>query len=733
MLVENQILPKEISILYDDLIDSSYQKISSKEKKIIYQSLVIAYNSHDGQKRKSGEPYVHHPIEVAKIVAKDIGLDYISIASALLHDVVEDTDITLNDLNQSVGEEISKIVDGLTKISTLKKNEDYSVQAENYRKMLLTLHNDIRVILIKIADRLHNMRTIEFLSKAKQDQMASESIYIYAPLAHRVGLYNIKNELEDISLKILDKQKYNQIKNKIDKEFVDQEKYVESFQNFISKNLDDQKIKYSILGRNKSIYSIHNKIQNKNISFDEVYDRFAIRIIYKSLPKNEKFVAWKIYSIITDHFTPNPTRLRDWITLPKTNGYEALHLTVVGPKNKWIEIQIRSERMNEIAEKGYAAHFGYKHKESKKSEVDLWLNKLQDVLNHDNEHAIDFVEDFKLSFYSKEIYVFTPNGDLKSLKSGSTALDFAFHVHTDIGIKTRGAKVNGKIVPLSHILKSGDQVDIITSENVKPNVNWLEFVETSKAKSKIKSSLNEEKKRISVDGKEILERKLKQLKIKLDDKVSGQMMKFFNINASNDLFFKIGNGSIDNKQIKSFANDYNSYLGFFRRRIGSYDTKIDKISDSVNLLKFDKLVFGKESEILKYSIANCCNPIAGDKVFGFVSVKEGVKVHKKDCPNSISLRSNYAYRIISANWIDSENHEFNAKIELSGIDNIGLINSITSLISNSMNVNMNKISFETNDGTFSGLISVEVKNKVILNKLLKKLTSIDGIEKVSRK
>ena len=733
MLVENQILPKEISILYDDLIDSSYQKISSKEKKIIYQSLVIAYNSHDGQKRKSGEPYVHHPIEVAKIVSKDIGLDYVSIASALLHDVVEDTDITLNDLNQSVGEEISKIVDGLTKISTLKKNEDYSVQAENYRKMLLTLHNDIRVILIKLADRLHNMRTIEFLSKAKQDQMASESIYIYAPLAHRVGLYNIKNELEDISLKILDKQKYNQIKNKIDKEFVDQEKYVESFQNLISKNLDDQKIKYSILGRNKSIYSIHNKIQNKNISFDEVYDRFAIRIIYKSLPKNEKFVAWKIYSIITDHFTPNPTRLRDWITLPKTNGYEALHLTVVGPKNKWIEIQIRSERMNEIAEKGYAAHFGYKHKESNKSEVDLWLNKLQDVLNHDNEHAIDFVEDFKLSFYSKEIYVFTPNGDLKSLKSGSTALDFAFHVHTGIGIKTRGAKVNGKIVPLSHILKSGDQVDIITSENVKPNVNWLEFVETSKAKSKIKSSLNEEKKRISVDGKEILERKLKQLKIKLDDKVSGQMMKFFNINASNDLFFKIGNGSIDNKQIKSFANDYNSYLGFFKRRISTNDTKIDKISDSVNLLKFDKLVFGKESELLKYSIANCCNPIAGDKVFGFVSVKEGVKVHKKDCPNSISLRSNYAYRIISANWIDSENHEFNAKIELSGIDNIGLINKITSLISNSMNVNMNKISFETNDGTFSGLISVEVKNKVILNKLLKKLTSIDGIEKVSRK
>ena len=732
MLIENKILPKRISDLYEDLIDSSYQKISSKEKKVIYQSLVIAYNGHDGQMRKSGEPYIHHPIEVAKIVAKDIGLDYISIASALLHDVVEDTDVTFKDLNESVGHEISKIVNGLTKISTLKKNEDYSIQAENYRRMLLTLHKDIRVILIKTADRLHNMRTIDFLSKAKQEQMASESLYIYAPLAHRVGLYNIKNELEDLSLRILETRKYNLIKNKIDKEFVNQEKYVESFKKLINNSLDDQKIKYSIIGRNKSIYSIHNKIQKKNISFDEVYDRFAIRIIYKSTPKNEKFIAWKIYSIITDHFTSNPTRLRDWITLPKTNGYEALHITVVGPKNKWVEIQIRSERMDEIAEKGYAAHYGYKHSESKKNEVDLWLNKLQEALTHDNEHAIDFVEDFKLNFYSKEIYVFTPKGDLKSLKSGSTALDFAFHVHTGIGIKTRGARVNGKLVPLSHTLKSGDQVDIITSENVKPNVNWLNFVETSKAKSKIKSSINEEKNRISMDGKEILERKLRQLKIKLDDKVSGQMMKFFKINASNDLFYKIGIGSIDNKKIKSFASDYNSYIGYFKRRIGS-NNKADKKLDSTDFIKFDKLVFGKEKELLEYSIASCCNPIPGDKVFGFISVKDGIKVHRQDCPNSISLRSNYAYRIISANWIDSDNHEFNAQIEINGIDDIGLINNITSLISNSMNVNMNKISFETNDGTFSGFVSVEVKNKVILNKLLKKLKSIEGIEKVSRK
>ena len=733
MLVENKILPKKITELYNDIIDCSYQKISSKEKKIIYESLVIAFNGHDGQLRKSGEPYIYHPLEVAKIVAKDIGLDYISIAAAILHDTVEDTEVTLEDLNETVGSDISRIVDGLTKISTLKKNEDYSVQAENYRKMLLTLHNDIRVILIKTADRLHNMQTIDFLSKSKQDQMASESLYIYAPLAHRIGLYNMKNELENLSLRILEPREYNVIKNKIDKDLVNQEKYVGSFKKLINESLVNQKIKYQVKGRHKSIYSIYNKIKSKNISFDEVYDRFAIRIVYKSSQKNEKFVAWKIYSIITDHFTPNPTRLRDWITLPKNNGYEALHLTVVGPKNKWVEIQIRSERMDEVAEKGYAAHYGYKHNESKKSEVDLWLNKLQEVLNQDSEHAIDFVEDFKLNFYSKEIYVFTPNGDLKSLKSGSSALDFAFHVHTDVGIKTRGARVNGKLVPLSHTLKSGDQVEIITSDNVKPNVNWLEFVETSKAKSKIKSSLNDEKRRIAQDGKEILERKLKQFKIKLDDKTSGQMMKFFKINASNDLFFKVANGEIDNKKIKTFANDFNSYLGYFRRRITGNTNKIKKLDDSEDLIKFDKLVFGKEKEMLKYSLATCCNPIPGDNVFGFISVKDGIKVHSKNCPNSIALRSNYAYRIISANWINSDSHEFNAKIEIIGIDDVGLVSEITSVISNSMNVNMNRISFETNDGLFSGVVSVEVENKVILNKLMKRLKAIKGLEKVIRR
>ncbi|HJO70207.1 MAG TPA: RelA/SpoT family protein [Flavobacteriaceae bacterium] len=733
MLVEDKILPKEINNLYEDLVKGSYQILNEEEKKIIKDSLIIAYNAHEGQLRKSGELYIYHPIGVAKIVAHNIGLDCDSIAAALLHDVVEDTKLTIKDINKAVGKNIGKIVDGLTKISILRKNKDYSVQAENYRRMLLTLHNDIRVILIKIADRLHNMRTVEYLDEIKKEKIASESLYIYAPLAHRVGLFNLKNELEDLSLKTIEPKTYKTIKNKFDKSQENQEKYIESFKKLIIENLDNQKIKYSIKGRNKSIFSINNKMQTKNISFNEVYDRFAIRIIYTSSKKDEKFIAWKIYSIISDHFIPNPARFKDWITYPKVNGYEALHLTVVGPENRWVEIQIRSERMDEIAEKGYAAHYNYKHGETKQREVDIWLNKLQDVLIDDSQHAIDFVEDFKLNFYSEEIYVFTPKGDLKSIKSGSTALDFAFNVHTDIGAKTRGARVNGKLVPLSHVLESGDQVEIMTSKNIKPSVNWLDFVVTSKAKSKIKSLLNIEKKRISIEGKQILRRKLKHFKIKLDDKISGSMMKFFKINASNDLFFSVGNGTIDNKKIKQFVTDYNrSFIGFIKRRIGSNKKKVDKINKSDHSIKFDKLIFGKDQESLKYSMANCCDPIPGDSVFGFVSVNDGIKVHKKDCPNSISLRSNYAYRVISAKWIDSQSHEFNTKINLTGIDDLGIMSQITSIISDSMSVNMNKISFESTDGLFTGTISLEVSNTVILNKLLKSLKKIKGIEKVTR-
>ena len=729
MLVDNKILPKEINELFDDIIDSSYQKITSKEKKIIHESLVIAFNGHDGQDRKSGEPYIYHPLEVAKIVAKDIGLDYISIAAAILHDTVEDTEVTLEDIDETVGSEISKIVNGLTKISTLKKNEDYSIQAENYRKMLLTLHDDIRVILIKTADRLHNMRTIDFLSKAKQDQMASESLYIYAPLAHRVGLYNIKNELEDLSLRILETRKYNLIKNKIDKEFVNQEKYVESFKNLINNSLDDQKIKYSIIGRNKSIYSIHNKIQKKNISFDEVYDRFAVRIIYDAEPVLEKLIAWKIYSIVTDVYRPNPTRLRDWISTPKSNGYEALHITVVGPNKRWIEVQIRSTRMHEIAERGYAAHYKYKLGDDKESGLEIWLNRLQEVLKNPDSSAVNFVEDFKLNLYADEIFVFTPEGDLKSLPKGSTALDFAFHIHSGLGLKTRGIKVNGKIVPLSYKLSSGEQVQIIKSNNSKPSASWLDFVITSKAKSAIRSSIKENKKKIAEEGKEILRRKLKQLKISFNENNINKIQTFFNLQTSLDLFYRIGIGTIDNSDLKKYANSQNAIIKFFRRKVS--EKPIKKQDDEINT-KYDQLVFGNEDERLDYTLSNCCRPLPGDKVFGFVTINEGIKVHKSDCKNALSLQSKFAYRILKSKWIDSTQHDYTSTIQIVGIDNIGLVNKITTIISDNLSINMRKMSFDTEGDVFKGSITLRVKNKKIIDKLIQRIKKIKGVYKAVR-
>ena len=730
--IEKKALAKE----YKELLRISYQSLSKDDKKLIRKAFDYAVDAHQHQRRKSGEAYIFHPIAVAKIVASEIGLDAVSIASALIHDVVEDNnDHTLERIQKEFGDKIAKIVDGLTKIGKLntKGYSDVSIQAENYRKMLLTLNEDVRVIIIKIADRLHNMQTLGSMPYEKQIQKASETLYIYAPLAHRIGLYNIKTELEDLGLKYTDPDTYDEISKKLIESKKDQDEYIDKFNSIISSTLTKEKLKYNIKGRTKSIFSINNKMIRQGISFEEVYDKFAVRIVYKSKPEKEKFIAWKIYSIITDNFTPNPTRLRDWISAPKSTGYEALHITVVGPKSKWVEVQIRSERMDEIAEKGYAAHYKYKQKDDTNDNLDSWINKLQEALENSETNAVDFVEQFKLNLYSKEIFVFTPTGDLKSLPKGATPLDFAFAIHTEVGLKTRGAKVNGKLVPLSHILKSGDQVDIMTSENVKPTVNWLDFVVTSKAKSKIKSSLNIEKKIIAIEGKQILKRKLKQFKIKLDDKISGYMMKFFKINASNDLFYDVGIGKIDNKQIKRFVSDYNSsFIGFIRRRIGSNNKKVDKINEIEHSIKFDKLIFGKDQELLKYSMANCCEPIPGDPVFGFVSVNDGIKVHKKDCPNSISLRSNYAYRIISAKWIDSQSHEFNTKISLTGIDDIGIISQIAATVSDSMNVNMNKLSFESNDGVFTGTISLEVKNKVILNKLLKSLKKIDGIDNVSR-
>ena len=729
---ENNAIAKE----YKELLKISYRTLSTKDKKLIRKAFDVAVDAHSEQRRKSGEAYIFHPIAVARIVASEIGLDANSIAAALLHDVVEDCQrYNIKDIEQLFGESVARIVNGLTKISNIKKDMNVSMQAENFRRMLLTLHDDIRVIIIKIADRLHNMQTIQSMSEDKQLKIASETLYIYAPLAHKIGLYNIKTELEDLSLKYTEPNIYNDIINKLEESKEEQDLYIKNISKVLKKALNKEQLKTEIKGRPKSIYSIRRKIRDQGVSFDEVYDKFAVRIIYKSELKNEKFLAWKIYSIVTDYFRPNPIRLRDWISAPKSTGYEALHITVMGPKGRWVEVQIRSERMNEIAEKGYAAHYKYKEGEDQNDEnLESWIGKLQEVIENSDSNAVEFVEQFKLNLYAKEIFVFTPNGDLKSLPKDATPLDFSFSIHTEIGMKTRGAKVNGKLVPLSHTLQSGDQVDIITSENAKPTSNWLDYVTTTRAKSKIKSSLKEEKKTIAEDGKEILRRKLKQLKISLNEKSVNELVNFFNLKTSLDLFYRVGISSIDNTMLKSFAaSRSNALVSFIKNKISRNKTTLKESIEKEEITsKYDMLVFGNEEEKLNYKLSTCCNPIPGDMVFGFLSIKEGIKIHKKVCPNALSLRSNYAYRIMSAKWIDSSQQVFRAIVKITGIDRLGLVNSITKVVSENMNVNIKSIKFDTNSELFNGEISVEVNNNNFVIKLMERLQKINGIEKVFR-
>ncbi len=728
--LEKKALAKE----YKELLKISYQTLSGDDKKLIRKAFNFAVDAHEHQRRISGEAYIFHPIAVAKIVAHEIGSDAISIAAALIHDVVEDnSNYSIQNIKKEFGKNIARIVDGLTKISNLSTKADISHQAENYRKMLLTLSEDVRVIIIKIADRLHNMQTLSVMPVEKQIKKASETLYIYAPLAHRIGLYNIKTELEDLGLKYTDPETYDDISKKLIENKKDQDNYIRKFNQTISKSLNKEKLKYVIKGRSKSIYSIRNKMIKQGVSFEEVYDKFAVRIIYKSNIKNEKFLAWKIYSIVTDHFTPNPIRLRDWISAPKSTGYEALHITVVGPKSRWVEVQIRSEKMNEIAEKGYAVHYRYKQKNEKSdNSLDAWINKLQEALENPDPNAVDFVEQFKLNLYAKEIFVFTPQGELKSLPVDATPLDFAFAIHTEVGLKTRGGKINGKLVPLNTKLKSGDRVEILTSEKIRPNANWMDYATTARAKSKIKSALNTEKKNLAKEGKEKLRRKLKQLRLTLNDRMITELQKFFKLSTSLDLFYRVGINTIDNAMIKKFAssrsNVFISYIkNKIRRKPQDKETEKEEITK-----KYDLLVFGNDEEKLDYTISTCCNPIPGDTVFGFITIKDGIKIHKKNCPNALRMQSNYDYRILKAKWIDSTQEEFTVSIDLTGIDKIGLLNNITNVISENMNMNIRKLNFETDGGIFKGNIIISVKTNNLVNKVIEKLKKLNGIEKVKR-
>ncbi len=725
---------KALAREYKELLRISYQTLTPEDKKLIRKAFDVAVDAHKDQRRKSGEAYIFHPIGVAKIVASEIGLGPTSIAAALMHDVVEDTEITVEDIEKMFNPKIAQIVAGLTKISQVKKDLNISMQAENFRKMLLTLNDDVRVILIKIADRLHNMQTMDSMPDYKQVKIASETLYIYAPLAHRLGLYNIKTKLEDLGLKYTEPAVYNDIVSKIKETKEEQDEYIKLVSDVLKKSLDEEGVEYTMKGRPKSIYSIRRKMLAQNVSFDEVYDKFALRIIYKSNAHDEKFLAWKIYSIITDHYRPSPSRLRDWISSPKSSGYEALHITVMGPKGRWVEIQVRSERMDEIAEKGYAAHYKYKQGATEENGLDVWLNLLKEALENSETNAVDFVEDFKMNLYAKEIFVFTPKGEIKSLPKGATSLDFAFSIHSEIGIKTRGTRVNGKLVQLNHELKSGDQIEVITSVNQKPTMHWLDYVTTSRAKNKIRSVLNEDTKKIAEEGKELLTRKLKHLKITLNETVVNELVNFFKLKTSLDLFYRVGIGAIENQQLKDFAaQKSNTLINFFKNKIKrSPNSNVEDINRQELTSNYDLLVFGKEQDRLDYKLSSCCNPIPGDEVFGFVTINEGIKVHKKDCPNAIALQSNYAYRIMIAKWIDSSQQEFKAVLKITGMDTLGLTNELTKVISNQMHVNIQSISLSGEAGIFNGQVTVVVQNNTILKKLIDNIKKIDGIEKVSR-
>lgn len=726
---------RDIAREYKELLRISYQTLSDPDKKLIRKAFDVAVEAHKDQRRKSGEAYIFHPIAVAKIVASEIGLGATSIAAALMHDVVEDTPTTVQDIERMFNPKVAQIVEGLTKIAKVQKDLNISMQAENFRKMLLTLNDDVRVILIKIADRLHNMQTMDSMADAKQVKIASETLYIYAPLAHRLGLYNIKSKLEDLGLKYTEPEVYQDIVSRLKETKEQQDAYIEDISTVLKKSLDEEGIDYIIKGRPKSIYSIRRKMQVQNVSFDEVYDKFALRIVYKSQNQSdEKFLAWKIYSIVTDHYRPSPSRLRDWISSPKSTGYEALHITVMGPKGRWVEIQVRSERMDEIAEKGYAAHYKYKQGATEESGLDVWLNLLKEALENSESNAVEFVEDFKMNLYAKEIFVFTPKGDIKSLPKGATSLDFAFSIHSEVGIRTRGTRVNGKLVPLNHELKSGDQIEIITSPNQKPTSHWLDYVTTSRAKTKIRNVLNEDTKKTAEEGKEILTRKLRHLKVTINESVINEMVNFFRLKTSLDLFYRTGIGAIENQQLKDFvAQRSNTIMNFFKSKIkrGPSFTP-EEINKPILSNTYDMLVFGPDQDKLDYKLSACCSPIPGDEVFGFVTINEGIKVHKKDCPNAISMQSNYAYRIMKARWIDSSQQEFKAILKITGMDTLGLTNKLTKVISNNMSVNIQSISLSGDAGLFNGQVVVIVQNNTILKKLIDNIKKIDGIDKVTR-
>jgi GTP diphosphokinase / guanosine-3',5'-bis(diphosphate) 3'-diphosphatase len=712
---------------YRSLLRGLKVKLKPGDRKLIRNAFEMSAEAHKTMRRKSGEPYILHPLAVARICVEEIGLGVRSTICALMHDTVEDTDISLHDVEREFGNEIARIVDGLTKISNVI-DVNASQQAENFRKILLTLTDDPRVILIKLADRLHNMRTMDSMKREKQLKISSETVYVYAPLAHRMGLYNIKTELEDLAMKYLEPDQYREIARKLSETRRERTRYINEFIKPIRDKLEKNDFDFEIYGRPKSIHSIWNKMKKKGVAFEEVYDLFAIRVILNSQPEKEKEECWKVYSFITDEYTPSPERLRDWLSNPKSNGYEALHTTVMGPQGKWVEVQIRTKRMNEIAEKGLAAHWKYKEGTPDEGRFEKWFHQIREMLHHQDTDSVDFLQDFKISFLAEEIYVYTPKGDVKMLPIGSTALDFAFAIHSAVGSKCIGAKLNHKLVPISHKLRSGDQVEIITSNKQKPTEDWLNIVVTAKARNKIKDALKEEKRKIADEGKYLVQRKLESFGAAYNQHNVDELTLYYKLNSSLDFYYQVAIKNIDLKELSEFQ--------LYGDRIeapkpAKAEPKHDATS-TINRKETELIIFGESSDRIVYTFANCCKPISGDDVFGFVSTGKGLTIHRTTCPNAAKLMASYGHRIVKTKWARNKEISFLTGLKITGLDDVGVVSKITNLISGELKINISALTIEAKEGIFEGNIRLFVHDKDELEHLVQNLKQLNGIQAVER-
>ena len=734
---EEQLIEDKFQELLNGYLNSNHRK----KVEIIERAFKFAKEAHKGIRRRSGEPYILHPIAVARIVSYEIGLGSTSICAALLHDVVEDTEYTVEDIENHFGKKIASIVDGLTKISGGIFGDQASAQAENFRRLLLTMSEDIRVILIKMADRLHNMRTLGSMLPSKQYKIAGETLYIYAPLAHRLGLFAIKTELEDLAFKYEHPEAYNQIKQKIAETEESRQQIYNNFSKPIVAKLKELGLEFEMKARVKSIYSIWNKMESKHIPFEEVYDLYAVRIIFKCPNEaDEKKECWNIYSVITDIYKLHPERTRDWVSRPKANGYKALHLTVMGPDGNWIEVQIRSEKMDEIAERGFAAHWKYKVGNSdEESELDIWLKTIKDILEHPEPNAIDFLDTIKLNLFSTEIFVFTPKGELITLPKDATALDLAFTLHSDLGFHCIAAKVNHRLVPLSQKLQSGDQVEILTSKSQTPKEEWLNFITTAKARSRLLAALRKDRRKIIAKGEKRIKEFLDNNHLEYNNELITKVINNLGLQSRDDLFYKIGNEEITpNENIKKIIKNksVNPFLRYLKLSFGNNNSKNEPPKTTPipqpTIDRKQTYILRDENGVKNYKVADCCCPIPGDDVLGYVEDDETVVVHKRECPVAMRLKSSFGPRLVSTQWEASKSLSFPAKIEIEGIDRMGILNEITRVISNELVIDMRGLSIQANEGVFLGTVNIMVHDTRVVESLCNKLRKIKGVQKASR-